>query len=163
MVGLVELGLYLKRSPELKRSPDGGHMHYVGDDPDLGYAAKPLAEGAASLELGNELIYSTVYAFDGSGRRITSGAPDGASTSVLCFGGSYMLGEGLAQEETLPSQLQKLWSQRSAEAEMLRSPVALNYGLHGWGPHQMLALIRSGRAPGPSDPPPVAALYWAIE
>ncbi|QDV04597.1 hypothetical protein Poly30_00880 [Planctomycetes bacterium Poly30] len=151
--GAVEVGYWATRPSELERRPPS-YQAYIVDDPDLGYTA--LAGARASVELwdGSTQVYGTEYVFDEFGTRRVP-AVDGASPtgSLLCFGGSFMMGEGLAEDETLPARLQ---------AELGGRLRVINFGLHGQGAHQMLARCRSGRIEAMPIPPPKAALYWAI-
>lgn len=101
-------------------------------------------------------IYSVRYTIDAGGRRLTPEIPgQDKDRTALFFGGSYTLGEGLQNDETIPYFFMK-------ESESCR---ALNYGVHGYGSNHVLAILRE-TPPGALVPPenekPVA-LYIFID
>jgi hypothetical protein len=111
---------------------------YFSQDAVLGYG--PNRNGkmrvAARLVKGEEVIYDVLYSTDEEGRRLTPDRGDKAGVAVLLFGCSNTFGEGLNDRETFAWRL----------GEMLGEEFQVfNYGFHGYGSHQMLALIESGR------------------
>jgi hypothetical protein len=107
-------------------------------DPVLGHGPNPngITRLAARLVRGGEVIYDALYSRDEEGRRITPDRGGKADTAILLFGCSYTMGHGLHDRETFAWQL----------GEMLGETFqVLNYGYDGYGAHQMLALVESGR------------------
>ena len=106
-------------------------------DPVLGYGATPkkmrLAECAVK---GDKVLYDVLYSTDEDGRRITPDSGDNADTAVLLFGCSFTFGLGIHDQETYAWQLGTRLGKRFQ---------VFNYGFCGYGSHQMLALIESGR------------------
>ncbi|RPJ43624.1 MAG: hypothetical protein EHM19_08345 [Candidatus Latescibacterota bacterium] len=101
--------------------------------------AKPAPNGeyrsASRDTVSGKLIYDVVYRTDDFGRR-RADVPgrERRDEFLLCFGCSFMYGEGLPEEETIPFLLASL------------SPgfMPYNYAFHGHGPSEMLAKMRSG-------------------
>ena len=90
--------------------------------------------------MGGETLYAVVYSVDKRGLRVEPPlAPGHGDRCVLFFGCSYTFGEGVNDAETLPYRTGVL-----AEGRLRM----INFGLHGYGPHQMLAVraaVRRGR------------------
>lgn len=110
---------------------------FVVDDPVLGYALKPNARVRVVLRRsGGQVIYDVRYTFDGFGRRVTPapGPTRRAQRALLCFGDSLTLGEGVNDDQTLPAAL----------ARALPGTAVYNYGVKGYGPHQVLAKLEEG-------------------
>ncbi len=72
---------------------------------------------------------------------------------MLFFGCSFTFGEGLQDDQTLPYQV----GLRSGGHYR-----TLNFGFHGYGPHQMLAEIEQGIVRRVVDCQPAYAIYQAI-
>ncbi len=72
------------------------------------------------------VLLEATYAFDSLGRRITLAPAIHKSKSVLFFGCSFTYGDGVNNEETLPSQF----------ALLDTSVNVYNYAIDGWGPQQ---------------------------
>jgi len=112
-----------------------GVNHYA--DPILGYGTKPMVSKTISRRtIKEELVYDVVYTTDEKGRRITPNNQSTADTLILLFGCSFTVGEGLNDHETFAWQLSELLGPKFQ---------VYNYGFHGYGSHQMLALLESGR------------------
>ncbi|MGE0490586.1 MAG: hypothetical protein AB7S38_15370 [Vulcanimicrobiota bacterium] len=120
----------------------------------LGYAGRPsvAAEVARVLPDGRE-AFRVTYRLDGDGWRKSAKQTPRANQTVLCFGGSFMFGEGLEDSQTLPSRL---------EAESGGTWHTRNLAMPGYGGHQMLAILEAGlEKPGPDEPPVKRAYYIA--
>ena len=99
----------------------------------LGYSASPgVFRAKKTRGFGTRLIYDVTYTIDANGLRQTP-AP-GCGPAVFFFGSSTTFGEGVNDSETLPFYF--------AEATHLR---AVNFGLNGYGPHQMLRMLEVDR------------------
>ena len=129
---------------------DGG---YFVDDAVLGYAPRPGITVNSTELVDGKPIYSVSYGIDEKGLRRVPQPTGRPSGSVVFFGCSVTFGEGLEDDETLPSLV----------AAALRDRYRVyNFGFHGYGPHQMLAAIESGRMEGIVEEPPVVVVYQAL-
>lgn len=105
-----------------------------GPEQSLGYryrqGLKPLKAKLRGQASGRT-IYDVIYAFDEQGNRASSQPAVPSSRGQAVFlGGSFMFGEGLDNDQTLPSQF-SLVSGRSV----------INAGMHGYGSHQAYRLL----------------------
>ena len=114
---------------------EGPYIHgYYQDDAELGYSIKPGKRRVKAVKKFNDgrTIYEVAYSMDEFGLRET---PDVASKdSVFFFGCSFAFGEGVSDDESLPY--------RYATISGLRTR---NFGLPGYGPHQMLRALETNR------------------
>jgi hypothetical protein len=86
-----------------------------------------------------ETIYNATYTIGHDGFRVTpDNETENISKTINIFGGSYVFGEGLDDDETLPY----FWT------TLNKTHRVKNYGMHGWGVHNALALLRSGEVSG---------------
>ncbi len=127
----------------------------VRPDSLLGYAPARGASARMVRRRGERLLYDARVSIGPDGFRITPPPsvepPDG---TLLVAGCSFAYGEGVNDAETLP------W--RLAE-ETGRRLLVRNLSFSGWGPHQLLALVESGRAlDGAPDDRPLTVLYEAL-
>ena len=81
------------------------------------------------------------YTISDQGARVTRGNP--AGETWLFMGCSFTFGEGVSDDETLPAQFSE---QLGGAANVL------NLGLNGYGPHQMLRMLETGRLGGATRP-----------
>ena len=121
----------------------------------LGYAPARGATARMVRRRGERLLYDARASIGRDGFRIAPppsvDPPDG---TLLLAGCSFAYGEGLNDAETLP------W--RLAE-ETGRRLLVRNLSFSGWGPHQLLALVESGRAlAGVPSGRPLIVLYEAL-
>ena len=72
---------------------------------------------------------------------------------VLFFGGSVTFGEGVEDDEAMPYQVGMLSGNRYR---------VYNFAFHGYGPHQMLAALESGRVDEIVECRPTHVVYQAI-
>ncbi len=84
--------------------------------------------------VGDKLIYDVTYTIGPNGLR--KNMPDrnvkNPEGCILFFGGSFTFGEGVNDDETMPSQV----------GQLLDFAYRIyNFGFHGYGPHQMLAAL----------------------
>ena len=82
----------------------------------------------------SDLIFSANYATDSLGNRIHPGHSGPAKT--LVFGGSFVYGEGVEAELSIPGQLEQC-------SEL--APVA-NLGVPGYGPGHFLAWVKKQKS-----------------
>jgi hypothetical protein len=80
----------------------------------------------------DEIIYQAVYTFGNDGFRVTP-MQEGLHSAprINFFGGSYMFGEGLNDDETFAYYT----------TQVLQNVGSKNYGMHGWGVHNALAIL----------------------
>jgi len=110
------------------------NREYFVPDQDLGYRIRPSRQVDSVLRRGERVIYDVKYTIDDNGFRVTPGQPEASGSFAAFFGGSFMVGEGVEDAETLPARL----------AYHAGNVAAFNFGVHGWGPQNMLALLQSG-------------------
>lgn len=142
---------YLSLARAGQHSPEHG---YFQSHPVLGYAPKRRANVQSALVKGGRVVYEARYTIDEHGFRAGSPARRQAARAVLFFGCSYTFGEGVNDEETLPSRFEEFDRARRR---------AINFGFHGYGPHHMLAMLEHGLE-APAVPPsrPEYAVYFAL-
>jgi len=112
--------------------PDSDYTQgYSTRDTDLGYQPNPGVHSSRKVASDDsETIYDVVYTVGPDGFRSTPSNED-KPISINLFGGSFTYGEGLNDKETLPYYL----------SETLGLGVK-NYGVHGYGMHQALAILQ---------------------
>jgi hypothetical protein len=105
-----------------------------GSEESLGYryrqGLKPLKAKLRGQTSGRT-IYDVIYSFDEQGNRASSqpAVSSGRGRAVF-LGGSFMFGEGLDDEQTLPSQF-----------SLVSGRPVINAGMHGYGSHQAYRLL----------------------
>lgn len=93
----------------------------------------PGTTAHASLTVDGRTIFDVAYTLDDSYRRLTPGSSaDTSDRAILFFGGSFTFGEGVADDETLPSVVAR------------RAPGwhIMNAAFPGHGPAQMLSQLQ---------------------
>lgn len=100
----------------------------------LGYALRPGARVRATRAVDGVPSYDVVYTVGDDGLRVTPRHPAGAP--VILFGCSFTFGEGVADDETLAARLAAALGERAD---------VVNHGVGGYGPHQMLRALETGR------------------
>lgn len=115
-----------------------GHWRYFRSDADLGYGPVPGVRVRSFREVEGERVYDAHYTIDEHGLRTTPGS-GAVGPAIVFFGGSFTFGEGVEDDETLPART----------AAWLRDGTRIvNAGFHGYGPHQMLRSLETGRLDG---------------
>jgi hypothetical protein len=132
-LGVAELALgALRRSPDWPVYTEPYHARG-----EFMWKPVPGAASRSSRLFRGDTLFNVVYTIGADGLRM-SPPPSGAGPhrAVLFFGCSFMYGEGLSDQETLPYQVGLLtggtWR-------------TLNFAYHGYGPHHMLLLLEQGR------------------
>lgn len=115
---------------------------YWNYDKILGYAGGKNISVNATKYYQEKVVYEVTYTNNRYGLRITPhdimtfpGSGLKPYDKVVFFGCSFMVGQGVKDNETLPYQFEEL------SRESFR---AYNYGFHGYGPHQMLRILETG-------------------
>ena len=119
--------------------------------PHLGYAPNPGVAADSSLVVDGTTIYDVTYTINATGQRVGPLPPQPDQACILFFGGSFTFGEGLQDIETMPWRV----------GEMTGTPT-INFGFHGYGPHQMLSAIENGIVAEAANCRPVAAIYSTV-
>ena len=114
----------------------GAAHEYAERDDLLGFKLKPSTTVEVEKFVDSKRIYRAQYSIDDHGRRaVPVAAAERRENFVLFFGCSFTYGEGLNDDETLPSFVGRL-------APDYRP---YNYAVGGYGPQHMLARLESGR------------------
>ncbi len=139
-VALAAFEAYLGLRPA---EDDGTRMEgtiaedFVHPDDDLGYAPNKGARVTARKRYGDTVVYDVTYTIGSDGLRVMP--PVDLRRHVDCllfFGDSVTFGEGVDDEQAYPYLI----------ARRIGPDFAVyNFAFSGYGPHQMLALLRSGR------------------
>lgn len=109
-------------------------LYAVEDDATLGYRLVANREHtSAKTKADGSVCYRATYRTDAFHRRDVGLRQRPGRPHLLLFGCSVTMGEGLNDGDTLP------W----ALADELPDVNVLDYGVHGWGPTQALARLRS--------------------
>jgi hypothetical protein len=122
----------------------------------LGWAPQPATVVTEKLSFEGEVIFDAAYTIGPNGLRISSPAMDGdepPQQCVLFFGDSFTFGQGLADDESLPYRVDEKLPQRYR---------TYNFGVNGYGPHQMLSALQHGRVEDAvqCDPTEVSHVFY---
>jgi hypothetical protein len=144
--------LLTRRNNGLAQYPAG---YFLPDD-DLGGAAQHGAAHVLKYH-GNDVVYDVTYTIGANGLRVSPpdsarGGPGDAECGLF-FGDSFMFGEGLADDQTLPYRVGVLSGGRVR---------AYNFGFHGFGAQQMLAALERNRVAPAIGCRPTEIVYEAI-
>jgi hypothetical protein len=127
--------------------------YFVPDDA-LGTVPARGAQARSTSSSAGRLIYDVTYTIGSNGLRVSPPVQkDSVTGSILFFGCSFTFGEGLEDDQTLPYQVGVQSGGRYA---------TVNFGFHGYGPHQMLAAIQHGIVRRAVGSCPRYAIYGAI-
>jgi len=124
------------------QSPQGAlNVPYKGDGfyevaDDVGHIPRANAHMTARAEVEGRKVYEVVYTTGPDHFRIVPEASENPGFCVWLFGGSFTFGDGMRDDQTYAAQIVNLSEGRVA---------AQNFGVGGWGPHQFLAGLQSGR------------------
>jgi hypothetical protein len=115
---------------------------------------QPGIRAPARSTFRDTVVYDVVYSIDGNSLRkappVTADRPTGC---VVFFGCSFVFGEGLNDDETLPYRLGVL----TGGAYRI-----YNFGFHGYGPQQMLSALENGYLERRTACAPTHVIYEAI-
>ncbi|GJL65463.1 MAG: hypothetical protein NPIRA05_04340 [Nitrospirales bacterium] len=103
-------------------------------DPILGYVNNKNVKVSESLHYGDKLEWRAEYTIDSNGLRVSSRFENSSESTecVVFFGGSFTFGKGVRDEQTLPYQV---------DLKTDGKYQIYNFGVGGYGPHQMLAAL----------------------
>jgi hypothetical protein len=108
---------------------------------------------SAHAEAGGHRIYEVVYTTGSDHFRVVLEATEKPDACVLLFGGSFTFGDGVRDDETFAAQIVKRSGGRVASQ---------NFGVSGWGPHQFLAGLQSGRFQAAARCRPTDAVFLLV-
>ncbi len=111
-------------------SPVLNHRHT-----DIGLQTRPNVYAANLTDPSGRAIYDVIYTIGADGFRVTPRPVDDPLTRINLFGGSFTFGQGVEDEETVAAVL----------AEALSATEVRNFGQPGYGVHQAVAILESGR------------------
>lgn len=122
---------------------------------ELGYELNPdntVRDYGADPESG-QLAFDAVYTVNADGYRATRGDSRSAETYIF-LGDSFTFGIFLNDDQTLPYFFSRL---NGFAANVM------NLGVPGWGPHQSLRALQTGRFPGTAAAPGrVRGVYYGL-
>lgn len=147
--------VYFWAQEPLERQMEYSEGFFSADEV-LGY--KPASGRTLShrTSVHEEPLYQVDYTINADGLRISAPTDIDMSSHHPClvfFGDSYTFGEGIPDERTMPYQV---WKKLSGQ---LRT---VNFGLLGYGPHQMLAALQHGHLESRGHCRPLHVVYQAI-
>jgi hypothetical protein len=126
-------------------STDSSRFHrtyandYVTFLDDIGRAPNPGRHRSRNETRSGDLIYDVIYTIGDDHFRVTprEDRPVGTEDSkrINFFGCSFTFGEGVNDDETFPYYVQ----------QQIEGSVARNFGFHGYGLQQALAILKSDR------------------
>lgn len=137
-LGIGEIWGYVKNSQlanaqcHIQSSGTYGSDYFTPDSI-TGYKAKPNVRVTSLKKNDDEIIYDVSYTSNDFGYRLTPNSNLDSTHCILFFGDSFTIGEGLNDEQTLPYFLNQHMHFK-----------IFNFGFHGYGNHQALALLQSG-------------------
>lgn len=113
--------------------PEG---YFIGNNVDyLGYAPTKNFKAHVVKKYKDKIIYDVNYKINNDGLRETLSSNEKSDKCLLFFVCSYMFGEGVNDNETLPYYTGLMSGNKYR---------IYNFGFHGYGPHQMLSELEHG-------------------
>jgi hypothetical protein len=104
---------------------------------ELGFLPRPGRYTSKRVNSVGETLYDVVYTIGEDGFRVTPQTHTGQAR-INFFGGSFMFGEGVQDNETIPHYLHVLDGRVGVK----------NYGVSGYGVHQALRILDTRDIPG---------------
>ena len=120
---------------------------------DVGFIAEADRHVTSRKLLGDRVLYDVAYTTGPDHFRVVPAADEKPARCVLLFGDSFTFGEGVNDDETSAT-----WIVRKSKGHV----AAKNLGISGWGPHQFLAGLQSGRFQRATACTPTDAFYLMI-
>ena len=150
-LGVGEGYLWLKQDDEDLRRYEG--EKYQMKDNLLGYALQPGRSVSQRRYYDEELLFDVTYTIGSNGLRVSPPLQQESAECVLFFGGSFTFGHGLNDHETMPYLV----------GLSLDGKYRIhNFGVSGYGPHQMLSALEHGVVESVLDCEPTYAIYQFI-
>ena len=152
-VGAFALWKGLQPAPQAPRLEGTITQGFNQTVDDIGYIPAASKRVTARRVLDGKVIYDVAYTTGPNGFRVVPKASDRPDACVLLFGDSFTFGEGVNDGETFAAQIVTQSQGRVA---------AVNFGFSGYGPHQFLAGLQSGRFQKDATCTPTDAVYLLI-
>lgn len=137
-----------------RRRSDPSPAPYVVRDDVFGYRFREGTVVPDRFFMDGDLVFDVVYTIDPNGLRqappVTPG-PD--SLCIVFFGGSFTFGMGLPDEQTSP-YLTGLYTGKRHRI--------YNVSMNGWGTHQMLSGLQTGRVESMLECTPTHVIYHSV-
>lgn len=122
-------------SEQTYNTPAYWHLGQFGSQPQLGiFTAKKMAANG-------EVIYDTIFTIGSDGFRVTPQYDAQQQHRINFLGDSFTFGEGVADNQTMAYFVGDLINKQ--KGNILAPLQVKNYGIHGWGVHQSLAVLQS--------------------
>jgi hypothetical protein len=129
-------------------------LEFNYEDPDLGYSPEPSQRAHVREVYGRTVLFDVTYTIDTNGFRVIPVAAPLAQCLVAFFGDSFTFGWGLSDTETMPNKFV------AASGGIYRG---YNFAQNGYGAHQMLRMLETGRFDRVvGDGPTNLVIYQAI-
>jgi hypothetical protein len=146
-------GLYTASSEVITIEGDfNGANHQP--EPNLGYRPQPNFQMSHIRKVNGDIVYDAKYTTDAYSRRVTPPSNlDDKDQFILFFGCSFTFGIGVEDNETLPFYI-------AQQAPRYR---VYNYGVGGYGPHQMLAHLQRDELKSEIEESSGIAVYTFID
>ena len=123
-------------STQTYNTPAYWHLGQFGSQPKPGiFTAKKIASNG-------DVLYDTIFTIGPDGFRVTPKYGDKQSHRINFLGDSFTFGEGVADNETMAYYVGDLVNHQKQGTKWAPLEVK-NYGIHGWGIHQGLAVLQS--------------------
>lgn len=151
--GAVEAYLWIQELGTKLTIESLTQQKYIVPNDMLGYGPMPRNQGHAVKHSHGTLVYDALYGIDSNGIRTSPPHREDAREALLFFGCSITFGEGINDTETS--------SYKTGIATDGRYQV-YNFAFHGYGPHQILAMLQNGRVDSIVKGQPKYAIYQAI-
>ncbi|HEV8410900.1 MAG TPA: hypothetical protein VGQ30_10345 [Gemmatimonadaceae bacterium] len=153
LFGAIEAAFGMLLTRRNRSFPEYPPQYFQPDD-ELGGAPQKGAAAHVTKRAGSAVVYDVNYTIGANGLRVSP--PDHGTDAKACalfFGDSFMFGEGLADDQTIP------WRVGALTNGDVR---AFNFGFHGFGAQQMLAALQGDRVAKAADCRPTHIIYEAI-
>jgi hypothetical protein len=107
---------------------------WIPPEPVLGYRLLPNLTVVETATRGTETVFRVTYHSTADSTRVTPPAPPGADT-YLFMGSSFMFGQGLPDDESMPSQFAHLTGDKVR---------AVNFSIQGYGINHLVRAFEAG-------------------
>jgi hypothetical protein len=156
-VGVGAWAAYRRANPPPEAHFEGSITkgYYDENADDVGYIPRPNQRVTSRRIFNGLAIYDATYTIGPHGFRVVpaTAGPE-ARASVLMFGDSNVFGEGVDDDETHANLV----------AAAGKGTVQVHdFGISGWGPHQTLAGLQSGRFARALNRQPTHATFFFID
>lgn len=122
-------------SAQTYNTPAYWHLGEFGSQP------KPGAFTAKKVASNGDILYDTIFTIGSDGFRVTPQYDAKQSHRINFLGDSFTFGEGVADNQTMAYYVGDLVNKQNGSK--LNPLQVKNYGIHGWGIHQSLAILES--------------------